>query len=147
MLKIFFGDMPDVIYNTSVYFDNTWLDNWFQDEMTKKIIKSIDKGEIISPQCIMTKALGAITARGLSGGTKTLLLMRHKGENIYNASTCGDNCAKWILAIAKARKDDLLINLYHIMNFGDREFEIMVLNNQKIVHNMRELILIAGKFI
>ena len=47
MLKVFFGDMPDVIYNTSVYFDNTWLDNWFQDEMTKKIIKSIDKGEII----------------------------------------------------------------------------------------------------
>ena len=35
---------------------------------------------------------------------------------IFNASACGNNCAKWILEIGKRK--DLTINLRHIMNFG-----------------------------
>ena len=31
---------------------------------------------------------------------KTLLLIYNQPEKIFNASTCGDNCAKWILKIA-----------------------------------------------
>ena len=41
---------------------------------------------------------------------------------IFNASVCGDNCAKWILKIAESK--DLTINLRHIMEFGDDEFEM-----------------------
>lgn len=44
MLNIYFGEMsekdfPNYIYNTSVYFDNTYLDSWITDELSKK-----DKG-------------------------------------------------------------------------------------------------------
>ena len=140
MLNIYYGDMPEAIYNTSIYFNNTYLDNWFDDDLTRKIIKSIDRGEVISPQCIITKALGAITAEKLAGGTKTLLLMRHAPERIYNASTCGDNCAKWIIKIAKEQKTDLTINLHHLMHFPDKDFEIKILNTGLVVHNMSELI-------
>ena len=40
---------------------------------------------------------------------------------MFNASTCGDNCAKWILKPAEA--DDLTINLRYLMNFGEGAFE------------------------
>lgn len=59
--------------------------------------------------------------------------------------TCGDNCAPWILKIAKTR--DITINLHHIMDFGDGEFEIEILNCGKMVHNMAELAMIAGLYL
>ena len=147
MLNIYYGDMKDAIYNTAAYFDNTYLDGWFKDEMTRKIIKSIDKGEVISPQLINTKALGPIPPVKLSGGTKTLLLLRHKPEMVYNCSTCGDNCARWILAIADDNPKDILINLHHMMDFGNKKFEIKLANNGLVVHNMKELILCTGTYL
>lgn len=144
MLNIFFGSMPDEIYNTSVYFDNSYMDSWLDDEFTKKIIKSIDKAEVLSSKAINSKALGVIPVTKLSGGAKTLVLLRNKPEQIYNASTCGDNCAKWILKIAKESKKDVTINLHHIMDFGDKSFDIKILNNDKIVHSTKEMLLYAG---
>lgn len=55
---------------------------------------------------------------------------------IFNASACGNNCAKWILEIGKQK--ELIVNLRHIMDFGDNEFEIKILNKDQIVHNMEE---------
>ena len=140
MLKIYYGDMPEAIYNTSVYFNNIYLDKWFDDKLSLQMIKAIDKGEVVSPQCIITKALGAITAKELAGGTKTLLLMRNAPDKIYNASTCGDNCSKWILKIAKEAKEDLIINLHHFMHFEPARFEICILNTGEIANTPQELI-------
>ena len=55
------------------------------------------------------------------------MLLRHDDTKIFNASTCGDNCAKWILRIAKESKKDIVINLRHVMDFGDKPFEIKIL--------------------
>ena len=82
--------------------------------------------------------LGSISPLQLSGGVKTLLLMRFDRKHIFNASTCGDNCAKWILDMAKDRK--LVVNLYHVMDFGREDFKIKVVISGRIVHNMAELI-------
>ncbi|OUP23501.1 MULTISPECIES: DUF4869 domain-containing protein [Eubacteriales] len=147
MLKIFFGTMPEAIYNTSMYFDNVYLDKWITDPFAQKIIKAIDKGEVLSASAIKSKALGVIPVTGLSGGVKTLLLIRNEPQKIFNASTCGDNCARWILEIAKECKQDVVINLYHIMDFGSKPFELEILNNHKIIHSMEELVEPAGFFI
>ena len=64
---------------------------------------------------------------------------------MFNASTCGDNCAKWLLEIGKTR--DVTINLRHMMDFGKRKFEIKVLNNNEIAHNMSELVTFAGEYV
>ena len=42
---------------------------------------------------------------------------------------------------------DITINLRHLMDFGDGEFEIEILNTNQIVHNMEELIPIAGMLV
>ena len=42
MLNIYFGDMPSAIYNTEIYFKNTYEDSWILDDFAKKVIKKVD---------------------------------------------------------------------------------------------------------
>ena len=48
MLSVFFGDMPDAIYNTSVYFQNQYRDDWLTKPLSKEIIQDVDKSEVVS---------------------------------------------------------------------------------------------------
>ena len=66
-------------------------------------------------------------------------------NQVFNASTCGDNCAKWLLKMGEEK--DITINLRHLMDFGENEFPIHILNTDEIVHNMEELVMIAGMFV
>ena len=145
MLKVFFGDKKEAIYNTSVYFKNTFLDEWITDPLSIEMIKDVDKSVVIGPHMIESPVLGPITPRELCGGVKTLILIYKDREHIFNASTCGDNCAKWLLKMAE--KEDLTINLRHLMDFGSGQFEMEVLNSGIIVHNMKELVDAAGEYV
>lgn len=147
MLKVFYGDMPQAIYNTSMYFDNTYLDKWITDSFGVQVIQAIDKAKVLSANAVDSKALGVIPVTSLSGGVKTLLLIRNDHTKVFNASTCGDNCAKWILRIARESREDITINLRHIMNFGTGKFEMEILNNHTVVHSMKELVPYAVTFI
>lgn len=138
--------MEESIYNTSVYFKNTYEEEWLETDLAKAMIKDVDDSEVLSGACINSPVLGQIAPERLSGGVKTLLLMLNEPEQIFNASTCGDNCAKWILEIGK--RMDLTINLRHMMDFGQNErFDIRIANGGEIVHSMRELIPIACAYL
>ena len=147
MLNIYFGDMLEAIYDTSVYFNYTYEDEWLTTDFAKEVIKKIDKSNVLGPHAIESPVLGVIPPENLSGGTKTLLLMENAPEEIYNASTCGDNCAPVSLKLAKKR--DLTINLRHLMDFGKKKFpvDVKVLNTGDVVHSMEELMPIAFKFV
>ena len=138
MLNIYFGDMPEAIYNTAVYFENVYQDRWITDPVSIDIIHDVDRSEVVSANLIQSPVLGPISPRELSGGVKTLLLVKHDKKHIFNASTCGDNCAKWLLEFGKSRK--VVINLRHVMDFGRAPFRIRVLNSGKIAHNMSDLL-------
>lgn len=144
MLSIYFGDMPEAIYNTEVYFKNTFQAEWLQDDFAKKVIQSVDKSEVLDKYLIKSPVLGLIPPTMLSGGTKTLLLIKNNPDMVFNASTCGDNCARFILEIAKSQ--DITINLRHIMGFGKR-FQAMILNDHVMVHGMAELLPYAAKYV
>ncbi len=145
MLNIFYGDMPEAIFNTAVYFKNTYEDDWITEPLTKEMIADVDQSTVLDKGIIDSPVLGKIPPVGLSGGVKTLILIAHLPELIFNASTCGDNCAKWLLKIAE--KDDRTINLRHLMNFGNEEFEIRILNTNQVIHTMAELVPIAGLYV
>ena len=74
-----------------------------------------------------------------------IILVKFDKDKIFNASSCGDNCAKWLLKIAES--EDRTINLRHLMNFGKDPFVIRILNTGEIVHSMEELVSIAGEFV
>lgn len=145
MLKIFFGKMPEAIFNTSVYFKNAYENSWIIDPETKKMILDIDKSTVLDSAVIDSPVMGKIPPLLLSGSVKTLILIKYECDKVFNASTCGDNCAKWILKLAE--KDDITINLRHLMDFGEGTFDICILNTNQIVHSMKELVPIAGLYV
>lgn len=145
MLNIFYGDMPEAIYNTAVYFKNVYEEEWITTLLTEEMIRDIDKSIVLGSAVIDSPVLGKISPLALSGGVKTLILIANVPDKIFNASTCGDNCAPWLLKLAENR--EVTVNLRHLMDFGDGEFEIRILNTGQVVHNMRELIPIAGLYV
>lgn len=144
MLNAYFGPMPEAIYNTAVYFKNTYRDSWITDPMSVEMIKDVDKSDVVSASLIESPVLGSISPLMLSGGVKTLILVKFDRTHVFNASTCGDNCAKWLLRIARDRK--VVINLHHVMGFGD-EFKIRVSNSGAIVRNMTDLLREASNYL
>lgn len=146
MLRVWFGDRDNVIYNTSVYFRNRYKDSWITDEFARAAIKDIDRSEVLDANTIQSPVLGQIPPDKLSGGVKALILMKNEPGKTFNASNCGDNCGKWILKLGK--EQNFTIALYHIMDFGKEDFEIRILNDRKlIVHNMREFLDAADKYL
>ena len=111
----------------------------------KQIIRDVDKAVVEGPHMIESPVLGPISPKELSGGVKTLILIYKDRSHVFNASNCGDNCAKWLLQIAK--DEDVTINLRHIMDFGADEFAIEIVNVNKVVYNMKEFVDIAGNFV
>lgn len=142
VLRIHYGPMDGVIYNTAVFFRNVYRDEWLEDDFAKRVIRAVDKSEVVGPHLIESRVLGPIPPEGLSGGVKTLLLINFMPDKVFYASTCGDNCARWLLAIG--RKQDVTINLRHMMDFGKRGFTIEIENTGQVVHSMSDLVIPAG---
>ncbi len=162
MLSIYFGNCPDAIYDTSMYFRNAYQPSWLKDEFAYRVIQAVDKSKVLDGELIDSSVLGYISPFDLSGGVKTLLLIRNLPELIFNASTCGNNCARWILEMA--RDTDITINLRHIMLFKRKRLKVRVLNDidsldlndsirklindavdsEGIVRSMNDLALVAG---
>lgn len=139
MLRIYYGDpgKDNYVFNPGIYFNNTYEDDWITCSLSREMIRDVDKSEVISPRLIESPFLGPIPPTRLSGGVKTLILMSRDRKHIFNASACGDNCAQWILKIAE--EGDLTIRLGYMMNFGEDEFDIEVVNPGMTVHTMKEL--------
>ena len=145
MLSVYYGKMPEAIFNTAVYFKNAYEDAWITESVAREMILDIDKSIVLDNAVIDSPVMGKIPPVSLSGGVKTLILMKNERSRIFNASACGDNCAKWILKLAET--EDLTINLRHLMDFGRGTFDIHILNTDQIVHSMKELVPIAGLYV
>ncbi len=145
MLSIYYGEMKEAIYNTSVYFRNTFRNEWLEDPLIIDMIRDVDSSEVLGNGAIKSPVLGVIAPDTLSGGVKTLILIYKIQDKIFNASNCGDNCAKWLLKLGEMR--DIIVNLRHLMNFGDGDYQIRIVNNEQIVHNRKELVLAAGEYV
>ena len=145
MLKAYFGDMAEAVYNTVVFFKNDFDPRWLEDPFVREMILDVDRSTVLSSGAIDSPVMGIIPPTSLSGGVKKLILIMKEPDRVFNASNCGDNCAKWLLRMGQDR--DVTINLRHIMDFGDGDFEIEVLNDKKIAHNMDELLYLAGRYV
>ena len=129
----------------AVFFKNDYEDEWIIDPFVKEMIHDVDHSEVMDSGVIDSPVLGKIPPVSLSGGVKTLILVLFEPKKVFNASTCGDNCAKWLLKIAE--KEDRTVNLRHIMDFGKEEFQIHIMNTDTVVHSMKELVDIAVDFV
>jgi hypothetical protein len=144
MLKVWVGnivnDMEEYIAVPGAYFNHKHKPEWILSDFSKTVIRDIDKSEVIDVDCVKSPILGMIPINKIAGGTKTLIMMKYDDEHIFNASSCGDNCAKYIIEIAKEK--DLVISLGHIMDFpDDMEVDGIIMNKGKEFHNKNEFVM------
>ena len=52
MLKIYLGNMENAIYHPPTYFDNRYQDEWITNELSIRMIKAVDKSDVISSHLI-----------------------------------------------------------------------------------------------
>lgn len=78
------------------------------DPFCKKIIKEIDKSEVIGPNLIQSPVLGPIPPSQLSGGSKALMLT-YKTNIIVSTANMGNNCADLLFELSNI-KDILIID-------------------------------------
>ena len=91
MLNIFYGDMKEAVYNTASYFKYDYEEDWIADPMVKEMIQDVDKSTVIDSGVIDSRSWKKIPPIGLSGGIKTLILVKFEPVKVFNASTCGDH--------------------------------------------------------
>lgn len=139
MLNIFYGDYEgdDYIFDPDMFFNHRYDPAWFSEKLVREMILDVDRSVVRGGYLIESPVLGPIPPERLSGGVKTLILVMHDREHVFNASACGDNCAKWLLRIAK--EQDVTVRLGYLMDFGEEPFAIRVLNTDRVVHHLSEL--------
>ncbi|WP_373212500.1 DUF4869 domain-containing protein [Ruminococcus sp. 5_1_39BFAA] len=145
MLKIYYGEMKDVCYGP-LWFKYQYKLEWFQDNLVQKMLHDVDQSDYISGGVIDSPVLGPIPPEKLSGGLQTLIMIYEMPEKVFDATSCGANCAKWLLEIGK--KQDVTINLRYFMPFEDLgPFEIEIINAGRIVYSADEFALISLDFL
>ena len=103
-------EQEDIYFSSNDYYNNMVDENVILTDFGRKVIKTIDGGEVIDKNVIVTKALGGISQEYLSGGTKSLLTLYSDQSDGINLDICcmGNNCFP-LLAELSEMKD---IKLY-----------------------------------
>ncbi len=127
------------VHSAGFIFDAEYEQEWLAEDNIKAMIKDVDQSEYLGGELIMSPILGAIPPRDLSGGVKTLIMASHDDTRMYNLTSCGDNCAKWIIKLAENK--DITMRLGHIMNFENvPNFAIKFLDTNKIIRSYKEYV-------
>ena len=142
MLNMIIRVTPNTIIDVGGVFNIEFENEWITHPLSRQMIHDIDKSTVINDRIIDSPILGMISPRELSGGVKALMLMLFEPELEYYGTACGDNCAKWILEIAKLQ--DIFLAYENIMSFPE-PFEIKIVNSGAIVRNMHDLIVEVDK--
>ena len=141
MLRIYFGDMGDVAYGPT-WFKHSYQLEWFQDAFVQEMIKTVDQSTYVTGGVIDSPVLGPIPPEKLSGGVKTLIMIYERPDIVFDATSCGPNCAPMLLEIGKRK--DVTVNLrYHMPMNGLAPFEIEIKNTGQIVYEEKEYLLAA----
>ena len=145
MLNIYFGEMENVAYGPS-WFKYNYMPEWLRDPFVQEMIKGVDNSTYIDGLVIDSPVLGPIPPERLSGGVKTLIMIYERPDMVFDATSCGQNCAYWLLEIGK--KKDVLVNLNYLMTFEEfAPFEVRIVNEDRVVSTHEDYLLTAIKYV
>ena len=143
MLTIHLGVMENVEYGPS-WFKYNYKPEWFKDPFVQEMVKGVDNSVFVDGIIIDSPVLGPIPPERLSGGLKTLIMIYKRPELIFDATSCGQNCAEWLIKIGK--KVDVTVCLEYLMSF-EEPFEVMLENENRLINSKEDYLLTAMKYI
>ncbi len=145
MLHIILGETENINYGPD-WFKTNYDPGWLKDSFVQKMIKDIDKSDYVDGIVINSPILGPIPPERLSGGVQTLIMIYEKPQLIFDATSCGENCAKWLIEIGKQK--DVTINLNYLMKFNDfDDFEVFIDNENRLITSIEDYVLTAIKYV
>lgn len=145
MLTIHFGEMENVNYGPS-WFKYNYEPEWLEDTLVQEMILDVDKSKYIGGLVIESPVFGPISPDRLSGGVQTLIMIYKRPDLVFDATSCGGNCAKWLLKIGSVQ--DVTVNLQYLMHFESLEpFEIYLDNEGRLLRTAKEYVLAAVKYL
>ena len=104
MLYIDYGvDGDKLLKYPGPSFDYTYENSWFTDKFVLEMIETIDKTKHIEDAVFLSQ-FGAHTAKQLSGGVKTLILMYMDEFHgmYYPLSWLGENCYRFLDRVSES---------------------------------------------
>lgn len=133
------ADESHYVYSANMIFDAEYESEWLEEGVIRDMIADVDKSEVISGELIMSPVFGPMSPDKLSGGVKTLIMAYNDNSRMYNLTSCGDNCAKWVLALTKDK--DITMRLAYLMDFGNvADFKVHILNTDTVVTSYNDFI-------
>ena len=145
MLTIHFGDAENVQYGPT-WFKYNYHPEWFKDEFVQEMILAVDKSRYVDGLVIDSPVLGPIPPERLSGGVRTLIMIYERPDLVFDATSCGENCAEWLLEIGKRK--DVKVKLDYLMAIQEHApFEILIENENRIVTTAEDYVLTALRYI
>ena len=147
MINVFFGMNWEAIRDPDVYFASTWKEEWFDDDIVKRLVKDIDNTDVVSRHCMMSPVLGQIPPIYLSGGVKTLILLLKDDEFVPDLIVLGDNCSRWLAKIGEIK--DITVSMSGYELFLDEDFPLNAkcLNDGSIIKDTWEWYYKSNEFV
>ncbi len=132
MMTVLFGyDLYRTIWNVDVYFNRAFKREWLAHDFTKKVIKEIDKSEIVD-SCVFSPVLGMIAPEKISGGSKALIMLYENGtrEGHYiNLTSMGQNCVPFLSELSLIK--DFTVCMTGVdLSFKGYPIDAFCVNNQ-----------------
>ena len=145
MLKIYYGDMHETAAYGPSWFKFGYEPEWFEDPFVQQMIREVDASVYRAGLVIESPVLGQIPPEKLSGGLQTLIAIYKNPDKIFDATSCGPNCAKWLQEIG--RRMDVTVNLHYFMPMQEEPLNIYIVNAEKTVQNIREFTLLSLQYL
>lgn len=130
MLNLYFGEFKDAVPTS--YFDARFRFSWMNSEFTKRVIREVDKSEVLTDFVIRSPVLGSITPHQISHGSKALIMLKFRDVKM-KLEYMGENCFKILKEICDEKEVYLSSTGYRSL-FKDGGFtQIRIMNSGKIV--------------
>ena len=138
MLNIYFGSMEGELRTADGWFDNQLPDEYYTTEFSKKVIKDIDKSDVLSVNAVDSPILGIIPITGISSGSKGVIVLRYT-DKVVNLVSLGDNCVRSLLSILEEK--ELTVSSLRFVDFYKYGYQgdINILNDNSTVSNSLDL--------
>lgn len=137
MLKLYIGNIRESISSGNGWFDNQIDQEVLLTDFSKKVIKEIDKSEVVGKNLIVSNILGPIPPRSLSGGVKSLMILMYS-DYIVKLSAMGDNCFKYLSEIAEVKDIVMCTSSSRLLYNNGFKGKIFILNDGSYVCNDTE---------
>lgn len=137
MLKIIIGFPSKAIPGYTGFIGSVFLsEKCVETDISKRIVKEIDKSEVISANSIISPVLGNIGYPKLSGGAQCLIILANTNE-IVPLHFMGDNCFSILHELSIDR--DIIVSTGDIRDLFSWGFEeVYIINSGRTIHNVIE---------